>query len=333
MLRWDPVGCAQASPQRLRVEGRPGRRGRHRGAKGRSRVEGRAIVAGHLDAGERRGKGMNIIERLQALCERAGGNVEELDQPLIDRISLLAERTSTLDDCERAMDIAAHIFEHYARQGDPFSEVEKATVRFGSLFSDIGKTGPGNANLEQQRLIAEMFSIEGVSDDKMSVAHFFERYFPRQATERTRQFASLGLDPKMTMREFWNLHSGWTLQVMQRVGVPHEAVAAAATHHLLENINPDSIVADDGTFTRQFGTNSAFDRAEKLVIVLDKYDAARRRGSLDHAAAIAWLRQLIAKNARFSGDPQFAALITALDEVMSVHGSSFYEQRLTTLPR
>lgn len=271
---------------------------------------------------------MDIIERLERLCKRAGVSIGQLGQPLLERISLLAERTSTLDDCARAMDIAELVFEHYAEKHAAFTEMEKATVRLGSLFSDIGKTGPVNADASQQRLIAEMFSIEGVSDDKMPVARFFEHYFPRDAQERIGSFAALGLDPTITMREFWNMHSGWTLQVMQRVGVPHEAVAAAATHHLLENVNPDSIVAEDGTFTRQFGTNAAFDRPEKLVIVLDKYDAARRRGHFEHDAAIEWLRRQIDKNARFRGDAQFGELIAVLDTVMGVHDSSFYERCL-----
>jgi hypothetical protein len=51
----------------------------------------------------------------------------------------------------------------------------------------------------------------------------------------------------MTMREFWNLHSAWALHVLQEDGVP-----AAATHHILENVNPDSLIAEDGPVTSPF---------------------------------------------------------------------------------
>ena len=92
-----------------------------------------------------------------------------------------------------------------------------------------------------------------------------------------------------------------------------EVVAAAATHHLLEDVNPDAIVGADRSFTRSFGDNAAFDRAEKLVILLDKYDALRRRARMTHERAIAWLRERIDKNAEFRGDGEFLSLIADLD--------------------
>jgi hypothetical protein len=97
-----------------------------------------------------------------------------------------------------------------------------------------------------------------------------------------------------------------------------EAVPAAATHHILENVNPDSLVAADGRFTKYFGRHASFERSEKLVILLDKYDAALRRGRRAHDQAIALLRDVIARNHRFAGDHEFLELIEDLDEVMKV---------------
>jgi hypothetical protein len=122
----------------------------------------------------------------------------------------------------------------------------------------------------------------------------------------------------MTMREVWNLHSAWTLHVLQGDGVPMEAVPAAATHHILENVNPDSLIAEDGRFTKYFGKHASFERPEKLVILLDKYDAALRRGRCTHDQAIASLREVIANNHRFCGDHGFLELIEDLDKVMKV---------------
>jgi hypothetical protein len=197
-------------------------------------------------------------------------------------------------------------------------------VVIGSLFSDIGKTGPANADGAGQRLVTEMFSIERVPNEKMSVAEFLRTYFPADAAERSAHFHALGLSPGMSMREFWNMHSAWTLHIIQDGGMPPEAVAAAATHHLLENVNPDAIVAHDGRFTRYFGDNERVDRPEKLVILLDKYDAARRRAQRSHTQAIAWLRALVRKNPHFANDPQFFELIDDLDVVLrelDAHGA------------
>jgi hypothetical protein len=93
------------------------------------------------------------------------------------------------------------------------------------------------------------------------------------------------------------------------------ACATAATHHLLDDVNPEAIVGANDRFTRRFGANTCFDRAEKLVIVLDKYDALRRRGRLSHAKAIAWLNERLANNERFHGDRELRTLIADIDTV------------------
>jgi hypothetical protein len=257
------------------------------------------------------------FERLKEICGKVGLDIEKVRPSILERVKLLAETTETVNDCERAAGFAEEIFDLYEhdKPAEKFSDLEKKIVVIGSIFSDIGKTGPGEALPESQKLIAEMFAVEDVRNPKMTVEEFFGMYFSQDAADRVQRFRDLNLDPHMTMREFWNMHSLWTLQIIQGDGVPEEAVAAAATHHLLENVNPDSIVAEDGRFTQFFGENASFDRPEKLVILLDKYDAARRRGKKSHAEAVEWLKNLIKKNERFEGDLQFLELIGDLDAV------------------
>lgn len=258
------------------------------------------------------------FERLRAICAEAGVDMDRLSVQLLARMRLLAETTETVQDCQRAAEMAQRVFRFYEqhRPHARFSEIEQRTVLIASLFSDIGKTGPAHADEAAQRLVAEMFAVEQVPDQNMSVTDFFLKYFAADAGERSQRFRALGLDPAITMREFWNMHSGWTLQIIQTGGIPLEAVAAAATHHLLENVNPDAIVAHDGRFTRYFGDNSRVDRPEKLIILLDKYDAARRRAGRSHDDTIRWLRALIANNARFADDQEFFSLIEDLDAVL-----------------
>jgi hypothetical protein len=160
--------------------------------------------------------------------------------------------------------------------------------------------------------------VECVIDERTSVAQFFEVYFAADAVHRARRFRALGLDARMTMREFWNLHSAWTLHILQGDGVPMEAVPAAAAHHILENVNPDSLIAVDGHFTKYFGKHASFERPEKLVVLLDKYDAALRRGRCTHDQAIALLREVIGRHHRFCGDHGFLELIEDLAKVLKV---------------
>jgi hypothetical protein len=262
------------------------------------------------------------FERLRAICADVGFDLEGVRPSILARMRLLAETTETLNDCEHAIRIANEIFRYYdvSKPLERFSALERRIVVVGTLFSDIGKSGPAGAALDGQRLVAEIFAVEGGIDGTTSVARFFEMYFPTDSAQRARRFGVLGLDPGMSMREFWNLHSAWTLQILQGDGVPPEAVPAAATHHILENVNPDSLISESGRFTRYFGRHASFERPEKLVILLDKYDAARRRGRCTHDQAIAILREVIARNPRFRADHGFLELIEDLNEVMKAAG-------------
>ncbi|MDF3066889.1 MAG: hypothetical protein K0R38_2490 [Polyangiaceae bacterium] len=216
--------------------------------------------------------------------------------------------------------MARVLFDSVAGTLEAFSEVERRIVVLGCLFSDIGKTGPARADERGQCIIIDIFAVEGVRDDQQSVAQFLSAHFPNDAESRRQALRELGLDLEAPIRAFWNLHSGWTLEILEESGAPSEVVAAAATHHLLEEVNPGAIVAPDQRFSRPFGDNLAFDRAEKLIILLDKYDAVRRRAGLGHDAAIGWLRARVQRSRRFRNDADFSALIDRMSAVLQAGG-------------
>ncbi len=253
----------------------------------------------------------SLLTLVRAHCAAVGFELDRADGALLDRIRLVGEGSMTFDDAVRMSHYAHRIFEHYERTKPTtaFSPLERRTIVLATLFSDIGKTGPLGADAAARRLIVEMFAVENVRDDLQTVTDFLRTYFPSDADDRVARFRSLDLDPAMSLRRFWNLHSEWTLAIAEAVGLPPEAAAAAATHHLLDDVNPGGIVGEDDRFTREFKDNASFDRAEKIVIVIDKYDAARRRGRLTHEQAIAWLRERLAKNPRFRDDEEFLALV------------------------
>lgn len=257
------------------------------------------------------------ITRLRAVAATVGFDVERLDPAVLERMRVLASTSETATDGTRMADYAARVFARSDARGErPWTGVERCTVVLGCLFSDIGKTGPLRADVEAQRVIAEMFGVERVKDETQPVAAFFEARFPGDAARRTEIFRGLGLDPTMSLRAFWNLHASWTLEIVEAGGVPREAVAAAATHHFLDDVNPSDLVSADGRFSRPFGENVAFDRAEKLVIALDKYDAARRRGACGHDAAMAWIRGWAERKPKLRGDDEMATILTVVDEAL-----------------
>jgi hypothetical protein len=273
-----------------------------------------------------------LVKELRAQCAAVGFELDQAHGALLERIRLLGEGCNTFDDAVRMSKYALRIFEHYERTKPVavFTPMERRTVVLAALFSDIGKTGPLEADADARRLVVEMFAVENVRDDTQSVTAFLRTHFPSDAEDRIARFGALGLDAAMSIRQFWNLHSEWTLAIAEAAGIPPEAAAAAATHHLLDNVNPGSIVGDDARFTRAFGDNASFDRAEKLVIVLDKYDAARRRGRLTHDQAIAWLRDRIAQSPRFCEDVTLRELVGDADVALRALGAE--DSFPTTLP-
>ncbi len=275
------------------------------------------------------------VASLRVICAEVGFDLDPSYAALLERMRLMDEHSATLDDATRMAAYAHDVFRYYAKfkPTQRFDANEQRIVVLGCLFSDIGKTGPERADADSRRLVIEMFSVEGVSDDQQSVATFLRAYFPTDAAERLARFCALGLDASMSIRQFWNLHSSWTLDIAEAAGLPPEVVAAAASHHLLDDVNPQSIVGDDQRFTRAFGSNASFDRAEKLVIVLDKYDAVRRRGRGSHAQAITWLRERVASNPRFHGDGELATLVADLDVALHTREDPVRHQALRVARR
>lgn len=250
-----------------------------------------------------------------------GLEIDKIAPRIIERLELLNRLTKTVEDGKRAIELARSIFAYYEsdKKDQIFSELEKKIVMVGSIFSDIGKTGPGEATLEQQNLIADIFAIENIIDQKMTVKDFLHMFFADTAEQKLQTFQSMNLDPMMTMRTFWNLHSLWTLQIISGDGVPPEAVAGAAIHHIVDGINPDNILGLDAKFNKFFGENASFDRPEKLIILLDKFDAFCRRGGMAKEAAIKAIQAKISQNEIFAHDQQFQILLDDLLHVVSVN--------------
>lgn len=77
---------------------------------------------------------------------------------------LLAETTETVNDCEHAVRIANDVFRYYdvSKPLERFNALERRIVVIGTIFSDIGKSGPAGADLDGQQLVAEMFAVERI---------------------------------------------------------------------------------------------------------------------------------------------------------------------------
>ena len=98
------------------------------------------------------------FERLRTLCADVDFDLERIRPSILDRMRLLAETTETLNDCERAVQFANDIFRYYdvSKPLRRFTALERRIVVIGTLFSDVGKSGPAGAAPDGQRLVAEI---------------------------------------------------------------------------------------------------------------------------------------------------------------------------------
>ena len=267
---------------------------------------------------------------LRELFEELGLDVKKMNPNIVRKLLLLNERTETFKDEERSVHVARAMFVYYENNLSDrrFTDQEKRIVLMGTMFTDIGKTGPKDATREQENLVLDIYEVENIIDPKkITLEEFIDTNFPGDAENRLRTLRELGVSSGMTMRELYNLHAKWTLEIISGDGVPPEAVAAAATHHMLEGINPEEIVGKDGGFTKYFGDNLFFDRAEKLIILVDKYDAFRRRGKKEHKEAIELVRDKIRSNPNFTEDREFEELVNNLDAMITAN-KEVYESDL-----
>lgn len=283
-------------------EGPPTESGSERGPRKRTREESEPIV--------------------RQLLEQIGMDLERLNPLILDRLILLDQRSSFMDDERRCIALADRVFAFADAQEHPWTDQEKRLVFKGTLLSDIGKTGPKDARPDQSELIMKMFAIENVLDpNQRTVEQFlreeYARNYPEDDVEQALSaFQELGLSPTMTIREFYNKHALWTTEIINHDGVGSDVVAVASLHHILEGVNPEGFLRDDGTLSNA-GENTRFDRPEKLVILLDKYGASRDRGHKTHAEAIDYLQEYIGKSERFADDDEFQNLIALADQSLA----------------
>ena len=148
------------------------------------------------------------FERMSVRLREIGLDIEKIRPDIISRLALLDQSTKVVEDEHNAIHLARAVFDWY-RENKPevsWVEREERAVVIGTLFSDIGKTGPRTANINQQKLITAIYAIDskdwGGGEDKLSVAKYLEKYFPDDYLERVRIYMSIGLDPEMVMRKF-----------------------------------------------------------------------------------------------------------------------------------
>ncbi len=240
----------------------------------------------------------------QKIASRFGESYWKFSRTLRDRLRLQEETQQTGDDEVTCVGIG----EQANNQVGALSEQEFERMALATKLTDIGKTGPGNATKEQQRLIAKMYATETEfpkPPHMLSLREFLELStdpeIKNHVQEHLATLANMGL-AELNTRDFINLHAGWTWEIIaDDPTIPQEAKVTAALHHLLDGVNPGGLVdlsneeLNIPSLERSVGTPEIF------TILLDKYQARRRfvdkklGRKRTHEEQIDWLKNFFTK--------------------------------------
>lgn len=259
---------------------------------------------------------LNREKEVRDLIKKAGLNPNLIHKDILSRLKTLHEGSETFKDELRAIELAKMFFEHYKKKdgAKAFSAEEQNVVLAGTLFSDIGKTGPSDASPLLSKKVLSMYKIDAhFNTNIVDIKTFLEMFFDeKEQEEYLKTLEANGINGDMPMREFFNKHSEWGLKILKKnegQGIPSDAIIAAASHHMLEGMNPVNI--------------TKLSRGAKMVILLDKYDARLRRGAVKHEEAIDWLKNYVMERSSEEDKAEFLELLENMDE--SLKDNNLYE--------
>jgi hypothetical protein len=244
----------------------------------------------NLDRIKRPSRPVQVKESIENMAAKARLNLHLFSPELDGKMRILNDRTKTLQDEMHCVELAEVLFDRLN-----FTVPEKRAVTGGTFLSDVGKAGPyieGISKNESEKIaecFADIFGIDthenkdGAGVGTMSVEDFLKEFFVKEGEEAIKRRIGIlklaKIDVKKTMREeIFSKHGEWTyenLKIDEGKGVPVDVMIAAASHHFLEGVNPAKV--------------KTLPPAAIVVILLDQYDARRRRGTTTHPEAIQWL--------------------------------------------
>lgn len=257
--------------------------------------------------------------------EKAGAKVlteRGIEDAVIHRLILLEQYSRFNEDSrmiERAMQKVLSVLEKRQAGKFPrltFSEEQRREASIASLLHDIGKSGPAQATPEQQMTIIGLFSAEDLKDPRQKVEDAIRMAFGGKADGMISTLGFAGVEPSMTMREFYDLHASWTKEILEANsdGVSERVRIIAATHHIDRGINPYDIPEEEVPMeSLAIGAAEYYIEAfeKRILMAVDKYQAAVRRSGADHEKAISVVKNILGK--KYANDEIMLAVLDAID--------------------
>jgi hypothetical protein len=248
------------------------------------RIDAELHTVGLQHFGEAIAQRMELIEALAARFNNDSRMIRRICLEVLGRIAsiLEPELRSKLDaDSRRDMSIAAYLH-------------------------DIGKSGPFDAPQATQEAIVKLYAVENVADPDQTIAETARTSFSSEDAESIlTRLASCGLRSDDTMRAFWDRHGYWTHDILEADSedIPVRARVIAGSHHVDRGIDP-----------YEFSSDEYVDLLEhRILIAVDKYQAAVARGRKTHGDAMDMIRGILSP--KYEHDVIMNHVLKVVDEV------------------
>jgi len=190
-----------------------------------------------------------------------------------------------------------------------------------AVLHDIGKSGPAGKEGDMHYAVRRLFitprrPFNSFSDSRKKTVREFAA--EQGMKENDKVFGALraaGIDPdNEPMIDFWHRHAEWTYDILKSeagTDLDQDVVNIASSHHLLENQNPAHL--DLEHVPSEAHVLEVLEMSELLAAV-DKYQAFRDRGRLNHEEAMVQLRRIMEskKNLPETLRQKFQAVIEVL---------------------
>jgi hypothetical protein len=234
--------------------------------------------------GEAIAQRMELIEVLAARFNNDSRMIRRICLEVLDRIAsiLEPELQSKLDaDSRRDMSIAAYLH-------------------------DIGKSGPFDAPQATQEAIVKLYAVENVANPDQTIAETARTNFSSEDAESLLEhLGSCGLRSNDTMRAFWDRHGYWTHDILEADSedIPSRARVVAGSHHMDRGIDPYEFSSGDYVAMLE----------ARLLMAVDKYQAAVARGRKTHGEAMAVIKRILSP--KYGSDAIMNRVLKVVDEV------------------
>ena len=248
------------------------------------RIDAELHTVGLRHFGETIAQRMELIEVLAARFNNDSRMIRRLCLAVLDRIAsaLDPELHSTLDaDSRRDMSIAAYLH-------------------------DIGKSGPFDAPQSTQEAVVTLYAVENVADPHQTIAETARTNFSSDDAESLlTRLGSCGLRSTDTMRAFWDRHGYWTHDILEADAddIPSRARVVAGSHHMDRDIDPYKLSSGDYVTMLE----------HRILMAVDKYQAAVARGHKTHGEAMAILKGILSP--KYGNDVIMNHVLKVVDEV------------------